>query len=170
MNENLKSSTEAVSDLFGWVCHWQENGDLELENWSPAGENLVEYAPAPDVIKNFVENARAFDVDEHIEMWIGARGSTSGVPSTRVLCQDAEEIDEMLNDLADALETLGNAFSDGADAIYQQYDFDATGRDDAKLLIRRDGETIVGTRYKNGAFEEQMFIDASLCIEWLYEK
>ena len=50
------------------------------------------------------EYAAGFDVDEHIEMWIEAkRSGTNGVPSARELVHDAEAIDKMLDELADAL-------------------------------------------------------------------
>ena len=46
-----------------------------------------------------------FDVDEHVEMWIEARrNGVRGVPSSiRELVEDAEDIDKMLEELADAL-------------------------------------------------------------------
>lgn len=48
--------------------------------------------------------AAHFDQDEHIEMWISARHSgTRGVPSIRELVKDAEDIDAMLKELAEAL-------------------------------------------------------------------
>ena len=51
------------------------------------------------------EYAQDFDVDEHVERWIDARKrGVSGVPSTiRELLEDAEAIQKMLNDLAEAL-------------------------------------------------------------------
>lgn len=58
--------------------------------------------------KSFVENvkeyAESFDQDEHIEMWIEARhNGVRGVPSTRELVKDAEEIESMLKELSEAL-------------------------------------------------------------------
>lgn len=42
--------------------------------------------------------------EEHIEMWVEARRhGTSGVPSIRELVKDAEAIDAMLKELAEAL-------------------------------------------------------------------
>ena len=49
-------------------------------------------------------SADDFDVDDHIAMWIEAKkNGTAGVPSTRELVHDAEDIQEMLNELAEAL-------------------------------------------------------------------
>jgi hypothetical protein len=50
------------------------------------------------------EYAESFDQDEHIEMWIEARhNGVRGVPSTRELVKDAEEIESMLKELSEAL-------------------------------------------------------------------
>ena len=50
------------------------------------------------------EYASDFDVDDHIEMWIEARhNGVQGVPNTRTLVEDAEAIQDMLDELAEAL-------------------------------------------------------------------
>ena len=77
----------------------------ELENYSPAGENLVETLYKNESLK---EQAYAlyedFDEDEHVEMWIEARKSgVSGVPSISALVHDAEQIAKMYEDLAIAI-------------------------------------------------------------------
>ena len=46
----------------------------------------------------------SFDIDEHVETWIGAKkNGTAGVPSAVTLVRDATAIDKMLEELADAL-------------------------------------------------------------------
>lgn len=53
---------------------------------------------------NINEYADDFDPDEHIEMWIEARkNGVAGVPTTRELVHDAEAIQKMLKELAEAL-------------------------------------------------------------------
>ena len=64
-------------------------------------------------VENFLESVREyandFDADEHAEMWIEARGRVNGVSdSIRTLIDDAEAIQKMLDELADALEGVGN--------------------------------------------------------------
>lgn len=86
------------------VSSYTNDGRVVLEKYSPAGEDFLMCAE----IENFPESIRArandFDIDEHAAMWIEARGSV-GVPnSIRELIEDAEAIQEMLNELADALE------------------------------------------------------------------
>lgn len=86
------------------VSGYTDDGRVELEKHSPAGEDFticVGVENFPDAVMEYYEN---FDVDEHIEMWVGARrNGTSGVPSIRRLAIDAEQIDEMLKVLAYAL-------------------------------------------------------------------
>ena len=174
MDKNLKASIEAIAELFGWICRWDEDENLELENWSPAGEDLVEYGQAPDVIKDFVRNARSFDIDEHVEMWISARGNVRGVPSATILVKDASEIEEMLNDLADALETLGAAFKEGYSPIEYLYISDVRDviekREPKGLFITRDGEKYVGIDNRDGDAWTEEFDYAEDCIGWLYDR
>lgn len=94
-----------------------------FEAWSPAGEDLPyegslvnlprdgrgAYEVAPEdalayCAKFMRIEADGFDVDEHVELWIDGRGR-NGVPGTvRELLDDAEEIQKMLNELAETLE------------------------------------------------------------------
>lgn len=85
-------------------CGWKVNvmgSEIEIENWSPAGENLVEYLRKDiDIYEQVSVIAENFDVDEHAEMWIEFRG-TRGVPySISVLVKDAEAIKDMYLELA----------------------------------------------------------------------
>lgn len=175
MDNNLKASIEAIAELFGWSCRWDEEENLELENWSPAGEDLVYYAPAPDVIRSFVQSARDFDIDEHVEELIEAKhNGLAGVPRATVLVEDAKEIDEMLNDLADALETLGAAFKEGYSPIEYLYISDVRDviekREPKGLFITRDGEKYVGIDNRDGDAWTEEFDYAEDCIGWLYDK
>lgn len=89
----------------GWkISSYTDDGRVELEKHSPAGEDFlmcVEVKNFPEAVAEYWED---YDQDEHIEMWIEARRhGTGGVPSTRELVDDAEAIDDMLKELADAL-------------------------------------------------------------------
>ena len=88
-----------------WVVRDYEDG-WEIENESPAGEDLVVWISKDE--GGFVEGVRKyaddFDADEHAELYAGMRGKR-GVPSSiRTLINDADEIQNMLDDLASALE------------------------------------------------------------------
>ena len=93
----LKNQDWSVLDCY-------EDGSIEIGKYSPAGEDFsicVETDNFPEAVSEYAAN---FDIDEHIEMWIEARrNGVSGVPSTRELVKDAEDIDEMLRELACAL-------------------------------------------------------------------
>lgn len=91
----------------GW-CHY-----ALFEAWSPAGEDIPlerqfdkeEYPELrySDIFEWIDEEWREYDVDEHVELWIGGRGR-NGVPGTvRELLDDAEAIGEMLHDLRERL-------------------------------------------------------------------
>lgn len=93
-----------VCERLDWSVYECRDGTVELEATSPAGEDLIVTVDAEDFVENVKAYAANFNQDEHIEMWIAARSSgTSGVPSTRELVKDAEDIDKMLQELAAAL-------------------------------------------------------------------
>ncbi len=88
---------------YGWKVNITDK-EIEIENWSPAGENLVEYLDKKiDIPSQMQKIADNFDADEHAEMWIEHRGK-NGVPgSIRMLLNDADAIQEMYNKIAHAL-------------------------------------------------------------------
>lgn len=86
------------------VESYTEDGRVELQKYSPAGEDFcicVETENFPDAVAKY---AAEFDIDEHIEMWVEARkNGVKGIPSARELVFDAEDINKMLQELASAL-------------------------------------------------------------------
>lgn len=105
MIEKLKEKYISVLEACGWAVNsYTDDGRVEIEKHSPAGEDFsicVEVENFPDAVMEYYED---FDVDEHIEMWIEARkNGTRGVPPPRELVKDAEDIDKILQELADAL-------------------------------------------------------------------
>lgn len=85
----------------GWSVEIDDDGDICIENWSPAGEDLVFYVNRDeDFTEGVCRISECFDVDEHVEPLIEIRG-TRGVPSSvRILVEDAYDIEKMLDDLA----------------------------------------------------------------------
>lgn len=99
MDQRLIDKCEAL----GWFVRYDDEF-TELYQESPAGEDFGFEVGTENFVENVKQYAADFDPDEHIAMWIEAKGSgTSGVPSTRELVHDAEDIDEMLQNLAIAL-------------------------------------------------------------------
>lgn len=79
----------------------------ELETYSPAGEDVIitvwHDGTTEDFIHSFYQYAIDFDPDEHAETWIEYRGE-NGVPSSiRDLINDADDIDDALNTMAEKL-------------------------------------------------------------------
>lgn len=103
--KELKEKYLDVIENHEWrVCGYTDDGRVELEKYSPAGEDFTICLNVENFPEAVAEYAADFDVDDHIEMWIEARrNGVCGVPSTRVLVTDAEAIDKMLQELADAL-------------------------------------------------------------------
>lgn len=100
----MKEAYSEILERLGWSYTDDGDGNIELEKYSPAGEDFIITVGAEHFVESVKEYAAHFDQDEHIEMWISARRSgTRDVPSTRELVEDAAAIDAMLKELAEAL-------------------------------------------------------------------
>lgn len=87
------------------VSSYTDDGRVELEKYSPAGEDFLMCVEVENFPKSVREYANDFDCDEHAGMWLEARGRVEGVlESTRELIDDAEAIQKMLYELTDALD------------------------------------------------------------------
>ena len=98
------------ADELEWHVTKCDDGSYEFEKYSPAGEDFFfsVSADGPEELCREVRRyANEFDTEEHITMWVEAKQSgRSGIPSIRRLVEDADDIDEMLSELADALEDV----------------------------------------------------------------
>ncbi len=99
--EALEANDWSLSEVY------EQDGKyyVEIENYSPAGENIIETVWFDGTSKGFVQGleelAESFDADEHAELWVDKRGK-NGVPETiRELIDDADAIQEMLNEAAE---------------------------------------------------------------------
>lgn len=92
-----------VCERLEWNVYECDDGSIELEKHSPAGEDFSICVGAENFVDNVKEYAASFNQEEHIEMWVSARHAVSGVPSIKELVKDAEDIDKMLKELAEAL-------------------------------------------------------------------
>jgi hypothetical protein len=101
---SIRDSFRLVCENLGWTISEIDDESIELGKYSPAGEDFSFVADIENFVESAKEHAAHFNLDEHIEMWVEARKSgTGGVPSTRELVKDAEDIDKMLQELAAAL-------------------------------------------------------------------
>ena len=92
-----------VIENLGWSIYESEFGDVELSQYSPAGEDFSFSVMADTIIEDIKEYAAYFDPEEHVRMWVQTDGRVPGVPDIFTLCQDAKDIDKMLQDLAAAV-------------------------------------------------------------------
>lgn len=132
----LREVLKARADWAGWGWHDCDDGSVELENWSPAGENIIVTLDGKDIVREMGRYSAGFDVDEHVEPLVEIRG-TRGVPdSITVLVQDALEIEKMLDDL------------DGYFQLVEQ-DFP---NDQLREVSREEAAAIIETREPRGLF------------------
>ena len=115
MKKAFKNIVKAAEDLDWSVTDAREAGftvdkgitQLEFEKYSPAGEDFsftVESDSPEGLIDEISAYSADFDKEEHIRMWIGAgEHGTGGVPSIKELVEDADAIEDMLRELAEAV-------------------------------------------------------------------
>ena len=105
--KSLKKRLIEKAEELDWRVNIYDGSNWEFEKYSPAGEDFIfsiDTKDPEDVWREVRRYANDFDTEEHIEMWVQAkRYGTNGVPSIRRLVEDADDIDEMLDELADAL-------------------------------------------------------------------
>lgn len=99
-------SYEEVFEDLEWDCHKCDDGTLELEKHSPAGEDFIFTIDGEDIPREVRGYAEDFDADEHVDLWMEGRGKRGVPDSWRVLIDDAEAIQKMLDELAEALESV----------------------------------------------------------------
>lgn len=105
LNDRLREAAEAL----GWSLD-ESDGMVEFETWSPAGENFIFDVPVKNVAEGVREFSRTFDTEEHVtELLEAKRNGFAGVPGVKTLVEDADAIQEMLEDLADAMEEVEKA-------------------------------------------------------------
>lgn len=94
-----------VLEAHDWaVSSYTNDGRVELETYSPAGEDFCICVEVENFPKTVMEYWEDFDPDEHAEELILARrNGFQGVPSASVLTNDAQAIDNMILELAHAL-------------------------------------------------------------------
>ena len=98
----ISTKHRQICEELGWSLRLSE--DVELSQYSPAGEDFSFCVSIENFVEEVVEYAANFDIDYHIETWLEAKSNgVRGVPSARVLVEDAYAIDEMLCCLATAL-------------------------------------------------------------------
>lgn len=100
MNTNLENLLAYIETL-GWDVYCDGDGSVEMYQFSPAGEDFGFTVSENNLIEDVKDYAESFDSEEHAAMWYDAgQSGVRGVPSLHELVEDADAIQEMLNDLA----------------------------------------------------------------------
>lgn len=94
-----------ICEELDWEVHECGDGRAELEKYSPAGEDYSFCIDCTDVAAEVRGHWRDFDPEDHImDMVVAKRNGLAGVPDIKTLCHDADAIEEMIAELAEALE------------------------------------------------------------------
>ena len=100
MNTNLENLFAYIETL-GWNVYCDGDGWVELSQFSSAGEDFSFTVSENNLIEDVKDYAESFDSEEHAAMWYDAgQSGVRGVPSLHTLVEDADAIQEMLDDLA----------------------------------------------------------------------
>ncbi len=100
MNTNLENLFAYIETL-GWNVYCGDDGYVELYQRSGAGEDFLFTVSESNLIEDVKDYAESFDSEEHAAMWYDAKQrGIRCVPSLHELVEDADAIQEMLEDLA----------------------------------------------------------------------
>ena len=112
---------DAVEEL-DWSCK-DSGSDVVLENWSPAGEDLIIYAEKSDLVGSLFDYYQYFDKGEHIKTLLDAKANGfAGVPDIDTLVEDADDILLMYKELADKVAEAAKNAENGETNITEEYD------------------------------------------------
>lgn len=97
IKESYENELERLEKAIGDIWSIEDIGDqYEIETSSDAGEDLIEYLDKKDIVDSAYHLWDDFDEDEHVETLLQAKaGGFQGVPSARILVQDADSIKEL---------------------------------------------------------------------------
>lgn len=99
----MNKRQKRICERLGWNVTINKD-DVELSQFSPAGEDFYFTADKKNFARSIREYAEGFDPDEHAEMWVNYMHIVKGVPqSIRTLINDADAIKEMLTELSEQI-------------------------------------------------------------------
>lgn len=110
----LMDSLVDAAEKLDWTVRVSDDW-IEFEKYSPEGEDFgfsINGTNERDVARLVREYAEDFDADEHAEMWVESRGKRGVPESIRALIDDADAIQEMVDELAEALEAVEASFEE----------------------------------------------------------
>ena len=128
---------DAIEEL-DWSCK-DAGSNVELENWSPAGEDLIIYVDKGQWVADLFDNYENFDTAEHVKFLLDAKAhGFRGVPDEEVLVEDAKEILLMYKELADKVAEAARTAENGEEpTIEEAFDSDFSEDEDETLILGR---------------------------------
>lgn len=104
---NLEELINLINNETNWSAKLEDSGTLYIQQYSPLGEDMfIEVCNTrsiSNVINEIKREYKFYDIDEHAMLWINGRGQ-NGVPnSISALVKDAEDIEDMLEELYHAI-------------------------------------------------------------------
>ena len=129
---------DAVEEL-DWSIVYDSGGYIDLENWSPEGEDLIISVDKNDLVGSLFDNYQCFDKDEHVKMLLDAKSNGfSGVPDVDTLVEDADNILQMYKELADKVAEAARTAENGEEpTIEEAFDSDFSEDEDETLILGR---------------------------------
>lgn len=106
MENHLDAMRRKAEDL-EWSWYDCNDGYVELQKSSPAGEDFWITVNTGNLVDEVRSASDCFDPDEHVRSLLNAKaGGFRGVPDVKTLAEDADAIQEMLEELAGAMEAI----------------------------------------------------------------
>lgn len=116
MNQKLIELLIAKAEELGWRVIVDEK-TWEFQKYSPAGEDFWISISGKDVVDELLDWYEGFDPEDHVMMHMEAKKhGVSGVPSLKELVEDADAIDEMIEELYDALHAVEESYYEESDS------------------------------------------------------
>ena len=105
MTDSFTMNLVAKANLLGWYVAGYTESEWEFRRTSPAGEDFtftITAERSEDVCYEVYKYAKSFDIDAHAEQ----RAEDGCTMDAETLWNDAYDLQEMIEKLADALEEL----------------------------------------------------------------
>lgn len=109
MNKERRALLDKAAEM-GWKVTECDDGSIEFEQYSPAGEDFIFTVEGKDIAAEVRKYYDDFDPDDYAEEWVALKREPNaehlGIPNIRTLIKDADDIDNMLRELSAALDEV----------------------------------------------------------------
>lgn len=107
MTKGYLEALRCKAEELEWSWYEDGSGYIQLRKCSPAGEDFSVTANVGSLVDEIRDIRDCFDIEDHVRELLDAKADGfEGVPDVKTLIEDADAIQEMLNELSDALEEV----------------------------------------------------------------